>query len=219
MVLVGYLPNQIISCDLYFSILAFTVERFVAICYPLLARKVCTMERTTNLIRGTWIFTLLYCSPWLGLTTVREDPVHPDREQCSLRLHSREAYIAVFGTDLLLFYVVPLVVAIVVYVRIGRVLCQSLTLMKRDLAGSRLVCAKKELMRVRSLTAARQATATVDMLEQDLIRRESPTGSTRRRLIYTSRSRVRVRSLSPFLFKYSFLFSMVFLISLNFIYL
>ncbi|GAV01512.1 hypothetical protein RvY_12215-2 [Ramazzottius varieornatus] len=176
------------------SILAFTIERFIAICYPLLARKVCTIERTIKIIKGTWIFGMLYCSPWLGLTSVRKDPYHDDREQCEMGLTSKGAYIAVFGADLLLFYVIPLVVAIVVYAKIGRVLYNSLALMKREVEGAELGCEKNQLSRAGSRNTALPAggCGTSDWLERDLIRRESSRQCSKQRLIYAARSRVRV---------------------------
>ncbi|GAU91659.1 hypothetical protein RvY_03874 [Ramazzottius varieornatus] len=175
------------------SILAFTIERFIAICYPLQARKVCSIERTIKIIKGTWIFGMLYCSPWLGLASVRKDLHHKDCEQCEMSLTSKGAYIAVFGADLLLFYVIPLVVAIVVYAKIGKVLYNSLGLMKRDVAGGELIFQMKELVRAGSRNTALPAGGDYgDLFERDLIQRESPSQRSKQHLIYAARSRVRV---------------------------
>ncbi|OQV16168.1 putative Thyrotropin-releasing hormone receptor [Hypsibius exemplaris] len=113
------------------SILAFTIERYIAICRPLLAQTLCTQDRTRKVIKLMWLFTILYCSPWFGLTEVRSDELHPETEQCEFRL-SKELYIIVFGADLILFYLVPLTVAVVVYWKIGGILYRSIKVFRRD---------------------------------------------------------------------------------------
>ncbi|XP_055348497.1 thyrotropin-releasing hormone receptor-like [Paramacrobiotus metropolitanus] len=99
------------------SMLAFTIERYLAVCRPLTARKLCTLERTRRIVCLVWLTTVLYCAPWLGLTELKTDETNPAYEQCGFRL-SREIYLAFFLTDLVLFYLLPLVVAVVLYTRI-----------------------------------------------------------------------------------------------------
>ncbi|XP_055353626.1 thyrotropin-releasing hormone receptor-like, partial [Paramacrobiotus metropolitanus] len=93
-----------------------TFERYVAVCRPLLARKVCTVERTRKIIISLWIAAAVYCSPWLGLTEVKTIG-GTDREICDFRL-TQEYYIFIFGADLLIFYFFPLLAAITVYIKI-----------------------------------------------------------------------------------------------------
>ena len=71
-----------------------------------------------------WIFATLYCAQWFGLTEVRADPIFPNRQRCDLRL-SRQTYLGLFGVDFLLFYILPLVVAIASYAQIALVLLRS----------------------------------------------------------------------------------------------
>ncbi|GAU95720.1 hypothetical protein RvY_07293 [Ramazzottius varieornatus] len=103
------------------SLTAFTVERYLVVCWPLLAQKICNLHRTRRIIVLCWIFTLIYSSPWLGLTTVRRSEPHPDLDQCELRL-SKELYLAIFSSDLILFYLLPLLVAVIGCYKIARVL-------------------------------------------------------------------------------------------------
>ncbi|XP_055353622.1 thyrotropin-releasing hormone receptor-like [Paramacrobiotus metropolitanus] len=97
-----------------------TFERFLAICRPLLARKVCTVERTRRIIIYLWIIAAVYCSPWLGLTVVKAIE-GTDREICDFRL-TQAYYMTIFGADLLLFYFIPLLAAAVIFVKIGEAL-------------------------------------------------------------------------------------------------
>ena len=67
-----------------------------------------------------WIFTLLYCCPWLYLTDVRPDL--DDIQQCDFRPATRHFIRYYFLTDFVLFYLIPLLTAVVIYTKIGGVL-------------------------------------------------------------------------------------------------
>ncbi|UYV78087.1 TRHR [Cordylochernes scorpioides] len=149
MVLIGSVPNEILAyyvlgdewvwgragCALFIffqylginasslSITAFTVERYIAICHPMKAQTVCTVNRAKKIITGVWIFACLYCSPWLFLTKVV--PIyykgHANKETCTFAL-TRKHYLGYFFADLVLFYVLPLLLSCVLYGLIARVL-------------------------------------------------------------------------------------------------
>ncbi|XP_055332991.1 thyrotropin-releasing hormone receptor-like [Paramacrobiotus metropolitanus] len=108
------------------SILCFTIERYIGICKPLLAQKVCSVGRAQKIIIGTWVFAVIYCSPWLGLTKTTLVPVRgrPPIERCEFRLQ-RDPYFYFFVADLLLFYVLPLLVSVALYAKIGITLRRS----------------------------------------------------------------------------------------------
>ncbi|XP_055344394.1 thyrotropin-releasing hormone receptor-like [Paramacrobiotus metropolitanus] len=108
------------------SMTMMSFERYLAICRPLLARKMCTVERTRKIIICLWIATAVYCSPWLGLTKAKAIE-GTDWEVCDFRL-TQAYYILIFGADLLLFYCTPLLAAVIIYVRIHE------TLRKREAA-------------------------------------------------------------------------------------
>ncbi|XP_076373287.1 thyrotropin-releasing hormone receptor-like [Tachypleus tridentatus] len=105
------------------SITAFTIERYIAICHPMKAQMVCTVNRAKKIIIGVWVFACLYCSPWLFLT--KTVPIyyigHADVETCTFAL-SREHYLGYFFADLVLFYIIPLLLSCVLYGLIARIL-------------------------------------------------------------------------------------------------
>ncbi|XP_076355449.1 thyrotropin-releasing hormone receptor-like [Tachypleus tridentatus] len=105
------------------SITAFTVERYIAICHPMKAQLVCTVNRAKKIIIGVWLFACLYCSPWLFLT--KTVPLyyrgHENMETCTFAL-SREHYLGYFFADLVLFYIFPLLLSCVLYGLIARIL-------------------------------------------------------------------------------------------------
>ncbi|XP_022244874.1 thyrotropin-releasing hormone receptor-like [Limulus polyphemus] len=149
MVLIASVPNEILSyfllgdewiwgrvgCALFIflqylginasslSITAFTIERYIAICHPMRAQMVCTVSRAKKIIIGVWAFACIYCSPWLFLTKTERIFYmgHTNKETCTFAL-SREQYVGYFFTDLILFYIFPLVLSCVLYSLIARIL-------------------------------------------------------------------------------------------------
>ncbi|GFS27431.1 thyrotropin-releasing hormone receptor-like [Elysia marginata] len=115
------------------SIAAFTVERYIAICHPMRAQTMCTVSRAKHIIGGLWIFTFLYCAPWLGLTEIVEQPMQdgPPLRRCHFRF-ARSSYLVLYMVDLILFYAIPLVVATVLYLLIGRILHESRNIRRND---------------------------------------------------------------------------------------
>ena len=107
------------------SITAFTVERYIAICHPLKSQTVCTVRRAKRIIAGLWLFGVLYCSPWLGLTVLKyQRRSNTIVEFCDYRL-TRNQYLAIYLTDFFLFYIIPLLIAGLLYGLIARILVKS----------------------------------------------------------------------------------------------
>ncbi|XP_037834411.1 thyrotropin releasing hormone receptor 2 [Kryptolebias marmoratus] len=113
-----YLGINVSSC----SITAFTVERYIAICHPMKAQTVCTVSRAKRIITGVWIFTCVYCMLWFFLVDIQ---VGADGHvQCGYKV-KRDLYLPIYLIDFAIFYVIPLLLAIVLYALIARVLYLS----------------------------------------------------------------------------------------------
>uniref|UniRef100_A0A3P9Q3J5 Thyrotropin-releasing hormone receptor n=1 Tax=Poecilia reticulata TaxID=8081 RepID=A0A3P9Q3J5_POERE len=113
-----YLGINVSSC----SITAFTVERYIAICHPIRAQTVCTVSRAKRIITGVWIFTCVYCMLWFFLVDIQVG--QDGHVQCGYRV-KRELYLPIYLIDFAIFYVIPLLLAIVLYGLIARVLYLS----------------------------------------------------------------------------------------------
>ncbi|XP_066500675.1 thyrotropin-releasing hormone receptor [Hoplias malabaricus] len=113
-----YLGINVSSC----SITAFTVERYIAICHSIKAQFICTVSRAKKIIACVWIFTSLYCIMWFFLVDTHE-MVYADGVvvRCGYRV-SRNLYMPIYFLDFTLFYVIPLIVATVLYGLIARIL-------------------------------------------------------------------------------------------------
>ncbi len=100
--------------------------RYIAICKPFLAQTMCTVNRAKKIIGGVWIFAFVYCFPWLFLTSTF--PIfykgYSDVKICEFKL-SREQYLGYYFTDLIVFYVIPLLLSVILYTQIARILYKS----------------------------------------------------------------------------------------------
>ncbi|XP_005174511.2 thyrotropin-releasing hormone receptor isoform X2 [Danio rerio] len=116
-----YLGINVSSC----SITAFTIERYIAICHSIKAKLICTVSRAKKIIACVWIFTAIYCIMWFFLVDT-EETVYSNGVvvRCGYRV-SRSLFMPIYFMDFTLFYVVPLLVALVLYSLIARILFQD----------------------------------------------------------------------------------------------
>uniref|UniRef100_A0A8C2SMG6 Thyrotropin-releasing hormone receptor n=1 Tax=Coturnix japonica TaxID=93934 RepID=A0A8C2SMG6_COTJA len=107
------------------SITAFTVERYIAICHAIRAQLLCTVARAKCIIFSLWIFTSLYCLMWFFLVDTSQ-VTFSDGEQvsCGYRV-SRSLYMPIYFLDFAVFYVIPLGLAAVLYGLSARILYMS----------------------------------------------------------------------------------------------
>lgn len=105
-----------------FSITAFTVERYIAICHPIKAQFLCTFSRAKKIIIFVWSFTSIYCMLWFFLLDLNT-AVYKDTTvvSCGYKV-SRSYYSPIYMMDFGIFYVLPMVLATVLYGLIARIL-------------------------------------------------------------------------------------------------
>lgn len=105
------------------NLIAFTVERYIAICKPMLAHRICTLNRARKILIYVWIFAVIYSSPWLFLTETHQIE-NTQREMCDFKL-PRSYYLVYFFTDIIVFYVIPLALSCLLYILIAYTLLSS----------------------------------------------------------------------------------------------
>lgn len=91
----------------------------MAICHPLRAQTVCTVSRARRVLAGVWSLTCLYCTLWLFLVDVQVG--QGGSLQCGYRVR-RELYLPIYLFDFTVFYLLPLLLAIVLYALMARIL-------------------------------------------------------------------------------------------------
>ncbi|XP_075952739.1 thyrotropin-releasing hormone receptor [Anarhichas minor] len=113
-----YLGINASSC----SITAFTVERYIAICHPIKAQFLCTLSRAKKIIMVVWSLTTVYCVMWLFLSDTKTSAYdNVVLLSCAYKV-SRTYYLPIYFTDFAVFYVLPLMLATVLYGLIARIL-------------------------------------------------------------------------------------------------
>ncbi|MGH0129762.1 UNVERIFIED_CONTAM: hypothetical protein FKN15_059446 [Acipenser sinensis] len=113
-----YLGINASSC----SITAFTIERYIAICHPIKAQFLCTLSRAKKIIISVWTFTSCYCVMWFYLSDTKQNNyVNMTVVVCAYKV-SRNLYLPIYFLDFSIFYVVPLMLATVLYGLIARIL-------------------------------------------------------------------------------------------------
>ncbi|KAM6457784.1 thyrotropin-releasing hormone receptor isoform 1-T2 [Liasis olivaceus] len=113
-----YLGINASSC----SITAFTIERYIAICHPIKAQFLCTFSRAKKIIIFVWAFTSIYCMLWFFLLDLnREVYKEATVVSCGYKV-SRSYYSPIYMMDFGIFYVMPMVLATVLYGLIARIL-------------------------------------------------------------------------------------------------
>lgn len=103
------------------SIAAFTAERYIAICHPMKSHYMCTINRAIKIIICVWLITAIYCIWWLILIKYDESKTPP----CYYNQRYQHLLPYVYTADCILFYFIPVGIAIPTYIVIGRALYRS----------------------------------------------------------------------------------------------
>ncbi|KAM7357972.1 G-protein coupled receptor [Cochliomyia hominivorax] len=100
-----FFSNLACFCSVWF-VVAFTVERFIAVMYPLRRQTMCTVRRAKMVLIGLTILGCLHCIPfWIYSTTVYSSKV--EDTICDIRNEYKE-YILLFNYwDTIVVFAVP----------------------------------------------------------------------------------------------------------------
>ncbi|KAE8752645.1 Periviscerokinin Receptor [Frankliniella occidentalis] len=115
------LVSEMTSYTSVLTIVAFSLERYLAICHPLQSYRMSGLRRAVRIIAVLWIVSFVAALPFSVLSTVHylEWPIGsgllaPESAFCAML----DSYM-VYETSSLLFFLLPMLVMVVIYGRIG----------------------------------------------------------------------------------------------------
>ncbi|KAK9751548.1 7 transmembrane receptor (rhodopsin family) [Popillia japonica] len=116
------------------TITAFTVERYVAICYPFLSHTLAKLSRIIKLILVIWLVAVCFAIPQaLQFEVVRYIRDVPESDTCQVVNPIIEHS---FELSTFMFFVAPMTLITVLYVLIGLRLRNSTNMMRKDCGES-----------------------------------------------------------------------------------
>ena len=109
------------------SITAFTVERYIAICYPMKSKLICSVSRASKIIIALWIFEIAYSVFYIIIIDYSYTSHTTDGHGYHICWYrDLPKFIqTVYLMDVALYYVVPVGLSVVLYSLIARVLFKS----------------------------------------------------------------------------------------------
>lgn len=108
------------------TITTFTIERYVAICHPLLAHKMADTSRAIKIIICVWLTAFCFALPYPIHTRTVYYVTHPvtqeplkDSLSCTIPQKWRQDMTIMFQISSFLFFVTPMAIITVLYILIG----------------------------------------------------------------------------------------------------
>ncbi|XP_055889410.1 neuromedin-U receptor 2-like [Biomphalaria glabrata] len=131
-----YLRQTVLELTSYASVLtitAFTVERYLAICHPLLAHKITALSRAVKIIITIWTVSVGVALPYAvhtriyyGVVIPGTDIPVPDSLICSIPQHFLSGFMYyMFQVSTFLFFIGPVTLIVILYIMIGIALRRS----------------------------------------------------------------------------------------------
>ncbi|XP_043478846.1 pyrokinin-1 receptor-like [Leptopilina heterotoma] len=98
------------------TITAFTVERYVAICYPFISHTMSKLSRAVKFIMAIWLLAFCLAIPQAMQFGIVEDDGNEEKTRCSIK---RKLLEHAFEISTMLLFVVPMTVITILYILIG----------------------------------------------------------------------------------------------------
>ncbi|XP_025410933.1 neuropeptides capa receptor [Sipha flava] len=126
------LVSEMTSYTSVLTIVAFSMERYLAICHPLHSYAMSGLKRAVRIIAVVWVFSFLAALPFAMFTTVDYVDFPPgsgyplyESAFCAMLDKNVPTGVPIYELSSLLFFLVPMVIIIILYVLIGLQIRQS----------------------------------------------------------------------------------------------
>ncbi|XP_071452814.1 neuropeptides capa receptor-like [Hetaerina americana] len=121
------LISEMTSYTSVLTIVAFSMERYLAICHPLHSYAMSGLKRAVRIIAVLWLLSLLAALPFAVFTTVNYVAYPPDSGHivlesafCAMLDENIPPHWPIYEASSLVFFIIPMVVIAVLYARMGR---------------------------------------------------------------------------------------------------
>ena len=151
------------------TITAFTVERYVAICHPMKAQTMSSLQRAIKVIIGIWIISGICSIPMVlqfGVVYIKDASGQDILESASCTIDQDRALEHTFEISTFLFFLAPMTVISVLYGLIGLAIRRSALSRKGSDSSTHSATTGTEL---RAQQQARARRAVLKMLGQSFI--------------------------------------------------
>ncbi|XP_050441474.1 neuropeptides capa receptor-like [Adelges cooleyi] len=126
------LVSEMTSYTSVLTIVAFSMERYIAICHPLHSYAMSGLKRAVRIIAVVWVVSFLAALPFAMFTKVDYVDYPPGSGKplyesafCAMLDSNLPPGVPIYELSSFLFFLVPMVIIIVLYVRIGLQIRQS----------------------------------------------------------------------------------------------
>ncbi|XP_066999950.1 neuropeptides capa receptor-like [Anabrus simplex] len=123
--------SEMMSYTSVLTIVAFSVERYLAICHPLYSYTMKGLHRAVRIIAILWFVSLLSAAPFGAFSTVSYIDYPPgsghivdESAFCAMLDENVPAHYPVYELSFGVFFLIPMLVMVVLYVRMGLTICR-----------------------------------------------------------------------------------------------
>ncbi|XP_046394966.1 neuropeptides capa receptor-like [Ischnura elegans] len=120
------LISEMTSYTSVLTIVAFSMERYLAICHPLHSYAMSGLKRALRIIAVLWALSLIAALPFAVFTTVNyvtyppnTDRIVPESAFCAMLDENIPPHWPIYEASSLVFFIIPMVVIAVLYARMG----------------------------------------------------------------------------------------------------
>ncbi|CAH1393908.1 unnamed protein product [Nezara viridula] len=120
------LASEMSSYTSVLTIVAFTMERYIAICHPLYSYTMSSLARVLKIIVAAWLVSLMCALPFAVFTTVNYIDYPPysgnileESAFCAMLEANIPEWLPIYELSTLMFLIIPIIIIVILYTKIA----------------------------------------------------------------------------------------------------